>query len=399
MFGWSDAFAVGFAACVQLLTTSAAFTFVLVRIAAWGAPRWVWVASATWLALLPQISIASVSVLKDTPFMSAFVVYAVALVEILKPARPRPARWPWAVFLVAGIALCALRSNGVYVVFLSLIVLAIAYRRHWKGFAAVFVATAIVWALVVGPFYRAVGMQPGPPTEAYSLPLQQLARIAGEHQGELTPADVAFLDDVFADRGAERIGNAYNPSVSDPVKADARENWDDRSMSEFLVGWWGLVERFPGSAVTATLANTAGWWSPNGISPHTMMRYHTNDVPSRGLSLDIPANDEPSGLRGLNTRVNFFGGAYQDVPVLSSLMSAGFVAWLWVIAAVILIRRRDGRGLGVVIPTALMWLTFFAGPVSGNTRYALAYMAAFPIVAAIAAGRTAPVAEVSARDA
>ncbi|OCG73908.1 hypothetical protein A7J15_06770 [Microbacterium sediminis] len=382
--GWGDAGGVALGAILQVLTTSAAFAFLLARLAAWGLPAAVWIASLAWVALVPTLGLASVTIVKDVPFTSALVVFLTCLGEIARRRHDAAApRWPWWTLLGASLALLVLRNNGLYVVVLGLgILAATVLRRHARRLLGILGVSIVAYALYAGPLTAALGAEPGPPAESWSVPIQQVARIAADHHDELTPAQWDFVDSVFDEYDATTIGAHYEPGISDPAKADANANWGERSTLEFVGGWLDLVAAHPLSAVEATLAGTVGYWAPGAPSYDGLIYMSHNDV--RGVHLDIPSGPADGGLRAFLERNELFGDGLRAIPVLGLVLSPGVITWGWVIALVLVIRSRRWSALAVFVPAMVLFATLLAGPVSGGMRYSLGLYAALPLAVGVA---------------
>ncbi|WP_456283629.1 DUF6020 family protein [Microbacterium sp. JZ101] len=391
LLGLSDSAALAFAAVLQMLSTSAVFAVLLWRIAAWGVGPRMWWALWAWIALLPVLSLSSITVVKDIPFMSAFVLFLIGIVEVSRAVRRGDrARWPWVLLLTAGIATMVLRNNGVHVVLLGVALLIIPFRRQWKRVGAVLAACVVAYGLYAGPLSAALDVQPGPKTEAWSVPLQQIARIAHDHHATMSDEDRAFVDDVFTWWSVDDVGDHYIPGFADPIKLDARAAWEERTTGEFVSGWLRLVAEYPGSAITATLANTVGYWAPGAPSYDGVVHESWNDI--RGIVLDIPyqitgdrEQGEPlTGIRALIERHGLLDEGYLAIPVIGMTLSPGFVTWIWILALVVLWRKRAGLEAAFALPAAALMATFLAGPVSGGMRYALGFFATAPLAVAVA---------------
>jgi hypothetical protein len=150
---------------------------------------------------------------------------------------------------------------------------------------------------------------------------------------------------------------------------------------------------YPVTAATATLANTVGYWDPEGPSYDGLTRWSANDV--RHIHLGIPSGRPSSGAAGwiegsgLMPSQRYATGlqddGYRAVPILGLAMSPGPVCWLWLVCGLLVIRRRARSALAVFIPPAVLVLSFLAGPVSGGQRYSLTLFMAVPLaVAAVA---------------
>ena len=118
----------------------------------------------------------------------------------------------------------------------------------------------LAFGIYRGPVYWSVRAGPGPPEETYSLPLQQLARIAKYQSRRLTSQEVRYYTQMFAGMSAQQLGEHYVPVLADPMKLQGRKSWADHSTAEFLTGWAAIAARFPGTAIEATLAGTIGYW-------------------------------------------------------------------------------------------------------------------------------------------
>lgn len=389
--GLGDTGVIAIASLTQIILGSAAFTFLLVRIAVWGVHRALWAAAFAWLALHPIFGVFSVSVVKDVPFSIAMLVFLVAVGELsLGDPAARGRRWPWVTLVLAAIAVVVTRNNGIYVAVLSLLLLAIVLRTQWKPILGVLGGVMAAYALYVGPVYTVLDVQPGPKEEAYSVPIQQLGRIAKYESASLDATDRAFMTRVFGE-SPEELGTHYVPELTDPMKLKTRDAWDaGLSTTDFVAGWARIVLKNPVTTLEATLANTMGYWDPQGASYDGLSRWSDNDI--RDVRLDIPSGEPTSGIAaviedsGVIPTRDYLTGTQEDgyrvIPLLGLVMSPGFVVWSWVIACLLVVRTRRRAALAVFLPAGVLLLSFLAGPVSGGQRYSLTLYMAFPLAAA-----------------
>lgn len=400
--GLGDAGGVAIASITSIVMSSAAFALLLVRMAVWGVPAGVWGAALAFLVLLPVLGYASVSVVKDVPFSIAMVFFMTCLAEIAL-GRGTSARrwWPWVGLAVAGVFALTTRNNGVHVLALTMPVLVVVLRHSWRRVLVVLGVLAAVFALYAGPLFAALAVQPGPKEEAFSVPLQQLGRIARYRAGSLSGPDRAFIIRTFDDRTPKDFAKHYVPGLADPMKLIARRSWADHTTGEFLGGWARVVAHHPLTAVTATLAGTQGYWDPQAGSYDGLYRWSSNDA--RGIHLDIPSGKPTTGVAGAIERSGIMPAhkyasglqddGYREVPLLGQAMSPSSACWLWVVGAVLVVRRRAWTALAVFVPIGASLVTFLAGPVSGGQRYSLTLFMTLPVAVAavvVAARRTRP---------
>ena len=391
--GWGDVGGVAIASILLILGTSAAITFMLGRMAVWGLHQRIWAAALVWVVVLPVFGYFSIFFVKDVPFAIAMVVFLVCVGELSFGGRESVRKvWPWVTLAAAGVSVVLLRNNGIHVMALSLPLLLLPLRHLWRRILLVLAVVVAAFAVYVGPVYSALNVQPGPKTESYSVPLQQLGAIARFHSDELTAADREFMVRIFR-KPPEELGESYVPWLTDPVKSSARPAWADHSTTEFLAGWARIVGRYPVTAIGATLANTVGYWDPEGPSYDGLARWSYDDT--RRLRLDIPQGKPTTGIAGKiessgimptkTYRDGLHDDGYRAIPVLGLAMSPGPICWLWLISALLVIRRRDWTALAVFVPAGVLLLNFLAGPVSGGQRYSFTFFMALPLaVAAVA---------------
>lgn len=378
--GWGDIGGVGILAIAQVLTNSAAFAFMLARIASWGVHRWVWAVMVGWVLVLPTFGIFSTTVVKDVPFASAFIIFLTCFAELLRRRDPDSQRWwPWIGFTGAGIALFALRNNGIIVIGAALIVIAIVLHSRWRRVLAASLVTLVAFRVYVGPLMWAIDARPTRSTETWSVPLQQIARIAKDQGASLATAEIEFIESLFPRWTIAEVGEQYRPGISDPIKDEASRWWSDHPTSDVLSGWVALAVQHPMSAMTATLANTVGFWSPSARSwyGHGLTIYSRNDV--RGIHLDIPYGPTGTGLRGMIERHDLLGETLRLTPLLGVALAPGLVTWMWIVSAVGAWRKRALAELAWFLPPAVLLLTMLAGPVSGSMRYALPLFSTLPL--------------------
>ena len=394
--GWGDIGGVAIGAITMLLASSAAFTFMLGRMAVWGLHPGIWAGTFAWVVLLPVFGYHSVQLVKDVPFSIAMVVFLTCVGELsFEGSKAAGKRWLWVTMTVAATFAFLMRNNGIHVMALSLPLLLIPLRHFWKRILVVLAALVVAYGIYVGPTNAILDVRPGPKAEPYSVPIQQLGLIARLHSADLSPADREFITRAFSGKPPEKLGKHYVPWLSDPMKLATRKAWADLTTREFLAGWARIAAKYPSTAMRATLANTVGYWDPEAPSYDGINRWTAN---SRRIDLDIPSGEPTTGIAakiessGIMPTHTYGRGlhddGYRSIPVLGLAMSPGPVCWFWLIAALLVLRRRDRTALAVFVPAGVLLLSFLAGPVSGGQRYSLALFMGLPLaLAAVALAR------------
>ena len=385
--GWSDAGGVAIGAISVILTSSIAFSFMFIRMAVWGLRAGIWMATFAFVALLPVFGYFSVSLMKDVPFSIALVVFMVCVGE-LSFGRPETTRklWPWVTLTIAGIFVFLMRKNGIHVMALTLPLLLIPLRHFRKRLVLVLTGIVAAYAVFVGPLYALLDVGPGPKAESYSVPLQQLGRIAKRHSADLSAPDREFYLHIFAGMPPEELSKHYVPWLSDPMKLQAGKAWGDHTTAEFLAGWARIAATYPSAAIGATMANTVGYWDPEGPSYDGMSRWSSNNADRRRIHLAVPGGEPKTGLAAAIESSGFFptrtygrGASRRRLPRYSGV-GTGHVAGLGVLVVAGRRPARDqtagsegSRGIhpssraAAELPgrTCLRWAAILADPLHG----------------------------------
>jgi hypothetical protein len=266
------------------------------------------------------------------------------------------------------------------------------FRRQLFIVSGICLLVFAAWQTLVFPALKVV---PGSPAEALSVPLQQLARIARDHQDELTTKERQAISRVFGGQSPEAMAKRYDPRLSNPVKDYFDRQWFSAHRADFLHSWLALVARFPASAGAAFIAGNYGYWWPGAQYWISSDRIYPNQL---GLAA------RPRGQRIL-PRELWYAKKTKDyaqeshtwrwylnprnLPVLTLLWRPGTAFWVLLASAIAFIagqkRRRQEQPesrptqlLLAFLPAGLLWLTCLASPVFAEFRYVYALFLCAP---------------------
>jgi hypothetical protein len=374
--------AAGVAAFVvfQVLVTSAAVTYALVRMQAWGWGKNTVLALGAIYALFPPFAINTVTPWKDTMFGFAVLCLLVVLVDSARLGKDffaSPSKW--ATLIAFALAVTLLRSNGIYVVALSVLVWVIFAKGLRLQFAALGLVCVVFYAVWVGPISKAAGVGPGSAAEAMSIPSQQIGRVLKYHSDDLTPEQNKTVDRLFSLEGwwsKAPVRNAYNPRLSDYVKNRFDPEWFADHKKEVVDLWWDLGRDHPGDYLDSFLAGNYGYWYPEAINETVQLRVVPNKL---GLTEDMSFLPE---VRALYNKISLSNP--RDVPVVSMFFSIAFTCGMIALAALVLALNRNYRLLIPLVPLGFLWLTTLASPVFAEYRYVFGIMLCGPLAVFLA---------------
>lgn len=161
---------------IQILSMAACFAFAIMTLYQAGMPKWMlWVVFFLY-ALMPYNIVFSVSMYKDVPFTLSVLLLVTTLYRMFHSIGKKQI-WNYIIYLLGGFALCLSRTNGLLVFLIFSIFLLPYMYRHNKKLLIIALAILLIGGVLTGPVVDAFGVAKSEVTEAFSLPLQQMARV------------------------------------------------------------------------------------------------------------------------------------------------------------------------------------------------------------------------------
>lgn len=283
----------------------------------------------------------------------------------------------WGAYFAAGVLLCLLRSNGIFI-FLGTAFVLIPVRMWRRKFPvrtfACVCGVLVCFLLYRGPVLGALHVEPPDTIEGLTMPTQHLlcAYLKG---GSLTEEEIAMIDRVVP---VEQVGEYYNPWFFDIVKNFIREAGDQQVIAdnkwEYFKLWLRVGLRNPLQYMVAEVRQTCGYWA--------FTRRDYEYVYGEYFMVDNPF--------GITTQRKFF--TYDDELAMHDFLMdfqdlynrvwrLGLNTWVMVFGLAYLAYVRRGRHVLIYIPFIMMLGSLLlATPVSNEFRYAYGLFAAFPVL-------------------
>lgn len=326
------------------------------------------------MACYPQHAI---SMWKDPAFSAGLLLYSLKLVDLIQShGRLASDRRFCAQSSAILVLICLSRSNGVYIVLLSLLcLLCIAFFKkqlpRLKRLLLVHIACTLGILLLTGPVYTLVGIR-SDAVESFSIPLQQVARVI-VYDGALDDGDRTFLNTLLP---LERWKEVYRPGLVDPIKWDGSFNKEffNENRTEFIKVWFRTLLKNPRLYLEAWCLNTYGYWAP------TVWEYNNYSSNISFGNLQTVNDCDPSW--GLTPQYLMGNEAWKELfSLFTPYPSSGLLTW--VILFMVLFAFVRGKALYALLflPSIGNFLTLLiASPHVYWPRYTLVYIYLLPIV-------------------
>lgn len=375
------------------------------------------------LCLLPLFPLAAECMTKDFTFAAVFLPWCLMAAECLRSrGRLFDDRRMIVLYFVLTLVMMMAKKTGVYVAVPSAFVVFAALwrsdarrvasrarglcgaRPHEAGFvrdgalvcdrasrsggvrflittlAAAFVYLVLFETL----FYSAFGIVEGSDREMYSIPMQQTARCALEHPGDVTASEDAAIAAVFGEDWQTVLPSVYNPVISDPVKALYAPYATTNETLTYFGAWASLGLRHPVTYLESFFANTyeCVWpgiwlqqelaipaeWDTLGFS-ESLLIYAREGVTAEEVYAQVGGIGSSEALAGARQAYNDVTLLLAETPIVGLLFSKALYAF-WIPAFVLAyaLYRKSLIVFAAVTPALLCFLALLAGPVS-QARY------------------------------
>lgn len=332
----------------------------------------------------PLFPCYGMTVVKDTLFACAFVLYVVFLYEFVEHNLVGDYRkiilklWFCALFLML------IRNNGIYILGVLLVAMFVYYRKNKRMIKLTIIAVLIpILVCKIGVsqlLFPALNITEGSKRELFSVPFQQTARYISEYGNEIDEKDSEVICKVLMEDGnINKISNNYEPTVADKVKNTYNKDCSTRDLIEYFKLWSKNFLKHPKVYIEAFLNLNYGWFSY--YCSHDNIVYSEAD--ELNLPQLVPGFDGAGGNR--TVRELIFHGVWcmAEIPLTSWLVELSFYSWLYVLLLVYMVRKKKKKAILVSSMIYTNYLICFVGPMT-YLRYALPMIMVAPFIVFIA---------------
>ena len=369
---------------IQMILISLAVSFMLMFMAKRGVNIWLRLLTLAFFALHPAIAAYSVTNWKDIWLAYFLLLYVMLLIEI---AYNRElffkSKWHVTLLILVICGFLFTKNVGIYVFLLTLPFLWIYARKNYKQLIAVTLVCLSVFMLARTVVIPQLGITKGHIREAYSVPLQQIARTVTRHGDDLTEEQKQIIDEILP---YDELASLYQPNLSDNVKGALNEEVFGANRGKYLKLWIELGLKHPKTYVESFLANTYGYWYPETkywqISKSSyydiLFMYRDNDWNVYDEDVDNYVADQSSDERR-DTFVDKYN-ALRDVPIVSTVFSLAIYFWLALVLMLICILKKKYKMLLPFTVVMAILIICLISPVHAEYRYAFPAIISIPLL-------------------
>lgn len=255
----------------QMTVMAFVFAFILYQLYKRGT-RLLWLFfTLLFYAVLPFNAVLTICMGKDEFFAATLFFYTWTTAEYAICERGTSGKGEnlrCFMYFAAGLLVCLLRSNGIFIFLGTTVILFISdcfqKKLAEKSTKRKYICAALVFGCYLiyhGPVLHALQVEPPDTIEGLTMPVQHLicAYLKG---GELTEEEIRMIEQVVP---TDRLEEAYNPYLFDPVKALIREEGNQQAIEEqkweYFKLWFRVGLRNPLQYMVAEVRQTMGYWA------------------------------------------------------------------------------------------------------------------------------------------
>ncbi|MBR3252665.1 hypothetical protein IKF84_01160 [Candidatus Saccharibacteria bacterium] len=375
--------ALAFCILLQMMVTALVFGFAIVWMKRrWRIATWLCIGIIGFLTLFPLMPLMVISLSKDTFFSWIYVLFVIALFELVRQDFRIINNKKYLVGLVLlCLLICLTKKLGVYIVSGTLVLFILFCKQQWKirlKIAIPLVLSAGLMFIIMPIIIANTGITPTPKKEMFGLPFQQTALTYIRHGDSMAEDELTQLDKLM---DLSTLKERYVPYVVDPVKGPVS---DDNDFGAYIKLYIKQFFKYPDSYIDALALHVAGVFVPYQISPIFDNHWHTWN----GGYFDEDFFDKPDFSRAQSIKLQEYYDWLTDTPILNlGVFSITYVVFIpaWYLICLIM-RGKKKRDLLLFVPilASLVGLALSATVYDGNEamRYLMPFVYSAPILIA-----------------
>ncbi len=349
---------------------------------------WPVVMAVLFFAVFPFHSVLVVCTTKDTIFSCLFLLFFLLFVERSWFAAGRKKTVLEVLIVLEGCIMMQFRSNALYAVAVFALLFLILTPRREKLRVLLLSVALVAGGRGTGILIKhAIGTQiPAPKVEMFSVPIQQMARVAYCHWDNLDEAVIRELERAMPGG----VWQSYNPPIADTVKGSVNTQYFSENYGGLLLFWAKLGLQYPNEYLDAFLELTRGYWFWDDVSGMECLgsgledrlgavyTYTSSEIEEFG------AIEHRSKLPWLEEQLEKIVSAnsFYNWPVVSILFKNAFYSWGLLLVMLVMLYKKQYPQFKVMLLPAVYIGTMALGPVV-QVRYGLPVMMILPLAAAM----------------
>lgn len=351
----------------QVLIVSLFFAYLLVFIRKRNYK--VYLISCLFVIFNPVFAIFSIIPVKDVLFSVTFGMFVLLTYELFeKNSLPLIKT----IFLLICIILSSLLRNNMIYVYIVLFVVLVILKK--KLITKVLIIGIVLFYLVNGPVFNALGVKEGNSREKLSVPIEQMSLVVYRNNKNLDEDLKIEISKYFYDY--DSIIELYNPRFADDVKELFASSYYDENKSDFWKLYFKLMKMYPNEYIVSFLdLNIPSWY----LEADSKDEYANREYIETYIFENVFTRKTKTPLLCRYYENISYYIYFEKIPNIINIFSISYPIWFMILSFIIALYKKNYEKLLCILPMILLWATYLLGPVS-NCRYMLPFMMLYPFL-------------------
>lgn len=357
--------AVAFSTIVQMICVSIMFAIVIRCLYNKGLSKKICLLIAFIYGFTPLFGHYSVTLWRDIMFGTAFAPLFISLYNFITNKKVR--KGDIVLFIISVLIIMFFRNNGIYI-FIFAIPFIIMFLKDKRKMMSIICTLLVVFYFVIkGPVFNYFNVAKSKTAEAYSIPLQQIARVIALDYN-ISDSDKKFLEELWE---YDKVATDYSSITSDPIKRITDNDVLKENKKEFIQIYFNLLKKYPRVYIEAYMMETIGYWYPDII-------YWSTGGESMGMFEEENVYSEPLTPSWYNFIID--GVKSKNLPLSNLLWSVG-LTFIFLLVSAFATFFYNRKILLCYVPLFGLWLSIMAStPVFCELRYVYGLFTCMPLL-------------------
>lgn len=349
--------AVAFSIIIQMLCMSTIFATAIKYFYNKGLNKNICILLTIFFTLSPLHAYYSITLWRDIMFGGSFVITLICLYEFVSSKdKIKPSYI--ILFIIGVLIMLFFRNNGIYVYLFCIPFIIIIMKNKRIMMSILTISIACFYFIIKGPIFDYFNVEKPTTVEAFSIPLQQIARVIASDK-EIDVKDEVYLRGLFKDY--DKVATEYKPYISDPIKRQTKDDILSNDKEKFIKTYLNLFTKYPNIYFESYFSQTLGYWYPDVI-------YRSTGGETSSIFESENVYCDPLTPEWYNQLISSV--VSRKIPLSNFIWSLGLQFIILLISFTITMYLGNKKYLLCYVPLFGLWLSMMiATPVFCELRY------------------------------
>ena len=349
--------AVAFSIIIQMFCMSTIFASGIRYFYNKGLNKNICILLTIFFAISPLHTHYSITLWRDILFGGSFVIILICLYEFIS-SKDKIKTSYILLFIIGILILLFFRNNGIYVYLFTIPFIIIFMKNKRIMMSILTISIACFYFIIKGPVFDYFNIQKTSSVEAFSIPLQQIARVIASDK-EIDIKDEEYLRELFEDY--DKVSSDYKTYISDPIKRLTKNDVLSNRKDDFFKTYLHLFTKYPNIYIESYFSQTLGYWYPDII-------YNSTGGESTSIFESEDVYCSPLTPKWYNKLIDM--SVSRKIPLSNFIWSLGVQFIILLISFTITLYFGNKKYLLCYVPLFGLWISMMvATPVFCELRY------------------------------